>query len=110
MGIRNGDPDALAEFYDRTSKQAFGLAYRILGNGASAEDAVQEAYLMIWRQGPKLDPSRGSLKSLLMTVVHRRAIDTLRSERGQRAAGASEDLDYFVGTSPDPAEDVVQEA
>ena len=106
LGIRSGDPDALEEFYDRTSKQAFGLAYRILRNGASAEDAVQEAYLMVWRQGSKLDPTRGSLKSLLMTVVHRRAIDTLRSERGQRAAVASQDLDYLVGTSPDPAEGV----
>ncbi|MCH8814462.1 MAG: sigma-70 family RNA polymerase sigma factor [Chloroflexi bacterium] len=106
MGIRKGDPDALEEFYDRTSKQAFGLAYRILGNSASAEDAVQEAYLMIWRQGSKLDPTRGRLKSLLMTIVHRRAIDTLRSERGQRAAGAPEDLDYLAGTSPDPAERV----
>jgi len=69
--------------YDRFSRQAFGLAYRILGDGPSAEDVVQEAFLTIWRQADRLDPARGRVISFLMTVVHHKAIDLLRSRRGQ---------------------------
>ena len=41
VGIRDGDPDALEEFYDKTSRKAFGLAYRVLGDSSGAEDVVQ---------------------------------------------------------------------
>ncbi len=53
-GIRSGDPDALEEFYDKTSKKAFGLAYRVLGNSSAAEDVVQEAFVTLWRQRSKI--------------------------------------------------------
>ncbi len=49
-GIRRRDPSAMEALYDRHSRQAFGLAYRILGDGSSAEDVVQEAFLTVWRQ------------------------------------------------------------
>ncbi len=69
--------------YDRLGGQAFGLAYRILGDGPSAEDVVQEAFLSLWRQAERLDPARGKVGSFLMTVVHHKAIDLLRSRRGE---------------------------
>ena len=71
--------------YERFGRLAFGLAYRILGDGPSAEDAVQEAFLTVWRQAERLDPARGRVGSFLMTVVHHKAIDLLRSRRGQAA-------------------------
>ena len=84
-GIRRRDPSAMEALYDRHSRQAFGLAYRILGDGSSAEDVVQEAFLTVWRQADRIDSARGKLSSLLMTVVHHKAIDLLRSRRGQTA-------------------------
>jgi len=71
--------------YERFGRLAFGLAYRILGDGPSAEDAVQEAFLTVWRQAERLDPARGRVGSFLMTVVHHKAIDLLRSRHGQAA-------------------------
>ena len=71
--------------YERFGRLAFGLAYRILGEGPSAEDAVQEAFLTVWRQAERLDPARGRVGSFLMTVVHHKAIDLLRSRHGQAA-------------------------
>jgi len=71
--------------YERFGRLAFGLAYRILGESPSAEDAVQEAFLTVWRQAERLDPARGRVGSFLMTVVHHKAIDLLRSRRGQAA-------------------------
>ncbi|MFQ6019401.1 MAG: RNA polymerase sigma factor [Dehalococcoidia bacterium] len=83
-GIRRREPRAMELLYDRHCRQAFGLAYRILGDGPSAEDAVQEAFLTVWRQAHRLEPARGVV-SFLMTVVHHKAIDLLRTRRGQTA-------------------------
>ncbi len=71
--------------YDRLGRQAFGLAYRILGDGPSAEDVVQEAFLTVWHQADRLNPARGRVSSFLMTVVHHKAVDLLRTRRGQMA-------------------------
>ena len=97
----------MEEFYDKTSKKAFGLAYRVLGNSSAAEDVVQEAFVTLWRQRSKIDPGRGRLTSLLMTIVHRRAIDTLRAERGRKTDAMSSALEYFASGVADVAERVM---
>ena len=84
-GIRQREPRAMELLYDRLGRQAFGLAYRILGDGPSAEDVVQEAFLALWRQAERLNPARGRVSSFLMTVVHHKAVDLLRTRRGQMA-------------------------
>jgi RNA polymerase sigma-70 factor, ECF subfamily len=68
--------------YDSLSRQAFGLAYRMLGDTQSAEDVVQEAFLSVWRAAERIDTTRGKLQSYVLTVVHRRAIDALRTRKG----------------------------
>jgi len=68
--------------YDRLSRQAFGLAYRMLGDTHAAEDVVQEAFLSVWRAAERIDTARGKLQSYVLTVVHRRAIDALRARKG----------------------------
>lgn len=82
IGIKRGEPGALEELYERTAKRAFGLAYRILQDGARAEDVVQEVFLTVWRNADRIDPERGKISSYLMTMVHHKAIDALRSDRG----------------------------
>jgi RNA polymerase sigma-70 factor (ECF subfamily) len=82
-GIRSRDPAAMEALYDRLGRQAFGLAYRILGEAGAAEDAVQEAFLTVWRQSEKVDAARGKLTSFVLTVVHHKSIDALRARKGQ---------------------------
>lgn len=72
------DPSALEELYDRMAGRAFGLAYRIMRNGPNAEDVVQDVFIWIWDNPQKLDPGRESVDGLLLTLVHRRAIDAVR--------------------------------
>jgi len=79
------DPSALEEIYDRISGRAFGLAYRILDDGPAAEDVVQDAFVWLWDNTHKLDSERGTVDGLLLTLVHRRAIDALRA-RSRRDA------------------------
>lgn len=71
--------------YDTHAPAALGLAYRILGDAARAEDAVQEAFVSLWRTRATFDGTRAPLKTLLMTIVHHKSVDEIRRQSGSRA-------------------------
>lgn len=60
-----------------------GLARRVCGT-ALAADVTQEVFLSYWHRPERFDPSRSSLRSFLLTITQRRAIDALRSEGARR--------------------------
>ncbi len=72
------DDAALGMLYDRYSRLAMGLAYRVLGDRGQAEDVVQEAFLSVWRRAASFDAQRGSARGWLTTIVHNAAIDRRR--------------------------------
>ncbi|GAA1913453.1 ECF RNA polymerase sigma factor SigK [Nocardioides hwasunensis] len=74
-----GDEAAFAEFYDATSARSYGLALRVVRNPAHAEEVTQEAYLDAWRSSARFDSGRGSAAGWLLTIVHRKAVDRVRS-------------------------------
>ena len=76
---------ALAELYDRYGRSAYGLARRILRDDTLAEDAVQEAFLALWRTAARFVPERGKASTWILTLVHRRAVDLVRREEHRRA-------------------------
>ena len=78
------DEVALAELYDRFGAVAYGLARRVLRDDALAEDAVQEAFLAIWRGAARFLPERGKASTWILTLVHRRAVDLVRREQRRR--------------------------
>ena len=47
--VPHGDKEALGTLYDRHSRTAYSLAYRMMGERPAAEDLVQEAFLQVWR-------------------------------------------------------------
>lgn len=77
--LRDGSSEAIAALYDRYGRLAFGLAYRIMNDNGAAEDVVQDAFLSAWRSARSYDPSKGGVRSWLLTIVRNRAIDRLRS-------------------------------
>jgi RNA polymerase sigma factor (sigma-70 family) len=83
--VARRDEPALAEAYDRFGRVAYGLAYRILRDAALAEDAVQDAFLALWRTAVSFDPARGKASTWILTLVHRRAVDVVRREDRRRA-------------------------
>ena len=82
--LTTADENALAEAYDRHAPSAYALALRITGDQCWAEDAVQEAFVELWRHPERFDPATGSLRTWLCMLARRRAIDLLRRQSAQR--------------------------
>jgi RNA polymerase sigma factor (sigma-70 family) len=83
--IARADEHALAELYRRFGRLAYGLAFRILRDDALAQDAVQEAFLGVWRGAARFSAERAKPSTWLLTLVHRRAVDLVRREERRRA-------------------------
>jgi len=73
-----GDQAAFGQLYDATSAKLFGIALRILRREAWAEEALQEAYVKIWRYADSYNPSRGRPMTWMINVVRNQALDLLR--------------------------------
>ena len=95
-----GEEPALAALYDRYGRVAYGLALRVLRDAALAEDAVQEAFLTVWRSAHRYVPERSKPSTWILTFVHRRAVDLVRREERRRADQLT-DADSPVGGSVD---------
>jgi RNA polymerase sigma-70 factor (ECF subfamily) len=78
--LQAGDQAALAEVYDRYVGLVFGMARRVLGDEAKAEDVTQEVFVYVWEQPHRFDASRGSLRSWLGLLAHHRSVDRVRSD------------------------------
>jgi RNA polymerase sigma-70 factor (ECF subfamily) len=103
-----GELDALQELYERHKTMAFSIAYRITGEGGAAEDAVQDAFLGAWRNAGRYEATRASVRTWLLTIVHRRSIDIVRR---RRRSDATVEIDEQVVESlslPDVWEEVAQ--
>jgi RNA polymerase sigma-70 factor (ECF subfamily) len=83
--VARGDELALAELYDRFGRISYGLALSVLRDPVLAEDAVQEAFLSIWRNSNRFLPEKAKASTWIMTVVHRRSVDLVRREERRRA-------------------------
>ena len=83
--VAGSDEEALGELYDRFGRVAYGLALRILRDPTLAEDAVQEAFLQVWRGAGGYRPERAKASTWVLTFVHRRAVDLVRREERRRA-------------------------
>jgi RNA polymerase sigma-70 factor, ECF subfamily len=101
--VARGHESALAELYDRTGRMAYGLAFRVLRDDRLAEDAVQEAFLGVWRTAAGFRAERAKASTWILTLVHRRAVDLVRREERRRAEPL-DDTRLDTGTG-DSAED-----
>jgi RNA polymerase sigma-70 factor (ECF subfamily) len=98
--IAGGDEAALAELYDATSRQVYGLALRVLGDPSAAEDVTLEVFTQVWRTASSYDMGRGTPFGWLLTMTRSRAIDRIRSDA--QARKREEPLEFVEGTEGDP--------
>jgi len=81
---RTGNAEAFAALYDRHSRSAYSLAYRMMGERQSAEDLVQDVFLKVWRNSGSYRAERGSVRTWILSIVHNRGVDHLRSTASRR--------------------------
>ena len=101
--VARNDETALAELYDRVGRVAYGLAFRVLRDDRLAEDAVQEAFLGVWRTAAGFRAERAKASTWILTLVHRRAVDLVRREERRRAEPLDETHDVATTESAEDA-------
>jgi RNA polymerase sigma factor (sigma-70 family) len=102
--IARADEQALAELYRRFGRLAYGLAFRILRDDALAQDAVQEAFLGVWRAADRFTAERAKPSTWLLTLVHRRAVDLVRREERRRTEPLRPETEPVGAEAADEAE------
>ena len=78
--IAEGDQSALETLFHEHGDAVKSVALRVLRDEALAEDVVQDTLVGFWTAPDRFSPERGSLRSFLLTIAHRRAVDIVRSE------------------------------
>src|SRR5215204_2249960 len=82
--VEASDAEAFATLYDRHSRSAFSLAYRMMGDRQAAEDLAQDAFLKVWKNASSYRAERGSVRTWILSIVHNRGRDQLRSLASRR--------------------------
>lgn len=102
--MARGDEEAFGGLYDQMSSAVHGLARRVIRDPARAEEITQEVFLQLWQTAHRFDRTRGSARTWVMTLTHRRAVDVVR--RDQSSSDREDRYDWTGG----PDVDVVAEA
>ena len=110
------DEPALRSLYEATSSRLYGLALRILGNKAWAEDVLQDSFVAIWHKAGSYRDSLSPPLAWMGLIVRSRALDALR-RRATARTGVTQEYDEAMeqgtegeGTGPMDAADASQQA
>lgn len=81
-----GDRAALGALYDRYAGLLLSVGLRRLADRAEAEEVLHDVFVEAWRSAAAFDPARGSVRAWLVTRMHSRVLDRLRSPGVARRA------------------------
>jgi RNA polymerase sigma-70 factor, ECF subfamily len=98
--VSRGDSQAFAKLYDALSGSVHGLARRVVRDPERAEDVAQEVFLEVWRKAPTYEPSKGTAKTWILTIAHRRAVDAVRRNEASRKYEARTVVDDVQHDNP----------
>jgi RNA polymerase sigma-70 factor (ECF subfamily) len=96
------DPQAFRRAYAEHHRGVYGAAFRVLGDGAQAQDVVQDVFLKVWRRPEAFDERRGELGAYLRLMARSRALDLWREAQ---AAGRASDRLKVVAADAEPRVD-----
>ncbi len=84
LATGQGDHASFAKVYQLTSSHLYGVARRMLGHDHAADDALQEAYVSIWKNASQykasIDGQALSPMTWLIAIVRNKALDALRKQ------------------------------
>ena len=98
-GVHGGSTAAFEVLYDRYCDRAYRVALSVCRDDGRAQEAVQEAFISIWRSRSRYE-DRGDVAAWVLTLVRHRAIDTAR-RNGPHAAHRANDELVQTARAPD---------
>jgi RNA polymerase sigma-70 factor (ECF subfamily) len=116
--LGDGDAQAFALLYDRHSRAAFSLAYRMMGERQASEDLTQDAFIKIWRGAPSYRAGRGGVRTWILSIVRNQGKDQLRyhatrrrtQDKVEASAARTQPSEAFAETWRNSQRDRVREA
>ena len=106
--VVRGDTAAYEMLYDRYASAGLGLALKITGDQALAEEVLQETFWRVWRKADLFQTQRGAFTSWFFGIARNLSIDMLRRQRTQVQPAA--DSDQLIEQTADPTLDVPETA
>lgn len=95
---RSADRNAFRDLYALAAPHVYALCLRLMQSRPQAEEAVQEAFLQIWRKADQYDPELGPALPWLLMVARNRTISMLRV-----LPLPNQDIDDYLDTPDDAA-------
>lgn len=80
LACARGERYALRALYERESRWLCGVARRIVGDPALAEDVLHDAFVQLWQSASTYQPALGSARGWIYTVVRHTALRAVRRQ------------------------------
>lgn len=106
--VARGDTAAYEMLYDRYASAGLGLALKITGDQALAEEVLQETFWRVWRKADLFQNQRGAFTSWFFGIARNLSIDMLRRQRTQ--GQPADESDRMIEQMADPSLDVPETA
>jgi RNA polymerase sigma-70 factor (ECF subfamily) len=84
LAVARGDRDAFSALYDRFAAIVHGVVRGVVRDPSQSDEVTQEVFVEVWRLAARFDTDKGSARTWMLTMAHRRAIDRVRSEQSSR--------------------------
>ena len=108
--VANGDTAALELLYEQYAPAVMGLAVKMLGDQATAEEVVQETFWRVWRNADSFSARQGSFSSWLFGITRNLSIDTWRRGKVRPQPVINEQEQQQLENRPDPEANVDESA
>ena len=110
-GVARGDSAALEVLYDRYASRVLGVALKIIGDQALAEDILQETFWRVWQNAAGYQSHLGPFTGWLFRIVRNLSIDAYRRRNVRpQAILSANGSDPILDETPDPDTDVAEQA
>jgi RNA polymerase sigma factor (sigma-70 family) len=103
--IAAGDQHAIETLHERFAPGMYAVAMRVTRSERLSQEAVQDAFMAVWQDPRRYDPTRGSLGPWMFTLARYKAIDAVRREAAVKRQTVEVDLELHE--APDDVHDEV---